>query len=459
MATNTYVALDKKTVASAVSSVTFTGIPSTYTDLVLVSYVRYTATNVGQGIGLQFNGDTTSNYSATILEGDGTTASSYRSTNATLGYISAPSNGSQSSFTPVVTHIQNYTNTTTYKSFLSRSSGPSFVDAYAGIWRGTPAAITSLTVITGGTAGNIDVGSTFSLYGIRAEGTSPAPKATGGAIYSDSTYYYHVFGSTGTFTPLSSLTADVLVVAGGGGGGATNGAGGGAGGVFYASSQSLSATGYTCTIGGGGTGGTAASDSVGTSGANSTFAALTAAVGGGYGAKNANAANGGSGGGGNVTGGGTTYTAGTSTQTSIGGTGYGNAGGAGATSASGGGGGSGAAGSASGANQSGGAGGNGTTAFSSWVIATGVGQLVSSTGYIAGGGGGGADSRTSSSTVGAGGYGGGGSGSGGAVGNIPGNGVYGTANTGGGGGGGGWTTGTVSGGNGGSGVVIVRYAK
>jgi hypothetical protein len=76
---------------------------------------------------------------------------------------------------------------------------------------------------------------------------------------SDGTYYYHMFPFTGTFTPTQSITADVLVIAGGGGGGGNWGGGGGAGGLLYFSSQSLTATGYTCTVGAGGTGGNAAS--------------------------------------------------------------------------------------------------------------------------------------------------------------------------------------------------------
>jgi len=423
MATNTYVALDKVTVGTATPSITFTGINQGYTDLVLISSVRYTSTNAGQGIGLRFNGDTTTNYSATILEGDGTTASSYRSTNATLGYISAPANGSQSSYTPVITHIQNYTNATTYKTFISRSSGASFVDAYVSLWRATPAAITSLTVLAGGTAGNLDAGSTFSLYGIRAEGTSPAPKATGGAIYSDSTYYYHVFGSTGTFTPLSSLTADILLVGGGGGGsygqtGIRYGTGGGAGQVLLYSNQSLTATGYTCTVGAGGAGAGSSLDVSGSTGGVSTFTGLTSANGGGGANYNGTGGASGSGNAGVAT----------SWTTASGGSGQGG------TPA------------APTSNNIGGDGGVGISTYSSWGVATGVGENVNGTYWLAGGGAG-------SVPYGAGGKGGGGR-------SLTSNtniGSPGFANTGGGASGGAY--GSYNAPAGGSGVIIVRYAK
>jgi hypothetical protein len=65
-----------------------------------------------------------------------------------------------------------------------------------GLWRST-AAITSITLYW---RSNIAVGSTFSLYGIAAEG---AAYASGGYVTSDSQYYYHTFTSSGTFTPTS----------------------------------------------------------------------------------------------------------------------------------------------------------------------------------------------------------------------------------------------------------------
>ena len=60
MATNTYVALDKVTVGTATSSVTFSSIPQGYTDLVLVINAK---ANTGGAIGLlfKFNGDSGTN--------------------------------------------------------------------------------------------------------------------------------------------------------------------------------------------------------------------------------------------------------------------------------------------------------------------------------------------------------------------------------------------------------------
>ena len=449
MATNTYVALDETTVGPAVPSITFTGISGAYTDLFVAMNIQGVA-GAGSGantVFVTFNGDTTSGlYSRTILLADVGGAQSSRTTgqnNINLG------NAYESSTTANIygTHllnVQNYSNTTTFKTVLNRySSNADRVGAVVGLWRNTD-AITSLTITVDSSTGNIATGSTFSLYGIRAEGVSPAAKATGGAIYADSTYYYHVFGSSGTFTPLSSITADCLVVAGGGGG--SSGAGG-AGGVVYNAAQSLTATGYSITVGAGGAGG-ACNTTNGSAGADSVFNAFTAYKGGG-GARvqqSATAGTYGSGGGGGQNGAGTTTgSTGTSGQ---GFDGTGNAGYTGIPYPGGSGGGAGANGNPPTGNSTLGTGGVGLSTWSSWGLATGIGQNVSGTYYIAGGGGAAFNNSTPGS---AGGFGGGGAGGG-----LSTNGTNGTVASGGGGGGSGQDG---TGGAGGSGIVIVRYLK
>jgi hypothetical protein len=437
MATNTYVALDKATVTTATSTVTFTAIPSGYTDLVLVIGG---AASSAQGMFLYFNNDTASNYSRTFMYGTGSSALSDRVGDHKVLEIGT-------AISTVTAHIMNYSNTTTFKTTLTRGgSASNLTIAEVGLWRNT-AAINRIDVVTG--TGTINVGTTISLYGIAAEGVSPAAKATGGAIYSDSSYYYHVFAASGTFTPNQSISADVLCVAGGGGGGGygsggpNGGGGGGAGGLLAFTSQSLTATGYSITVGGGGNGGATTN---GSQGGNSQFGALTASVGGGYGALQTNGGSGGSGGGAGGNGG-SSFTGGSATSGQGFAGGNSNTGQRG-TGAGGGAGGIGADGPFSGAGAVGGV---GSSAYSSWGLATGVGQNVSGTYYIAGGGGCGQTNFTNASL---GGYGGGGAGA------TSGTGGAGTANTGGGGAGGlAYSTTFGSGGNGGSGVVIIRYLK
>lgn len=443
MATNTYTAIATQTLASAASSVTFNSIPSGYTDLVLVVSINQ-ATGSPQNMLMRFNGDTSSNYSETILDGTGSAAESVRNSNATFmqmdRYGYAPSTG----FNVTIANIMNYANTTTYKTVLSRSNNAtSGVDAMVHLWRST-SAISSIYLYSG-SGGNWAVGSTFSLYGVAA--TSVGAYATGGTIYSDSTYWYHVFAANGTFTPSTTLSCEVLVVAGGGGGGYLRGGGGGAGGLLSFTSQSLTATGYSVTVGGGGAG---SSSTYGANGSNSQFASLTASVGGGGGGGGANPStltpgNGGSGGGGVGYSGDRSGGTGTSGQGYNGGIGkdaspnYGAGGGGGATAAGG-----------DGTSTVGGAGGAGSSAYSSWGLATGTGQNVSGTYYYAGGGGG---ATYLGGTPGIASNGGGGAGGSTYAGSNA------VINTGGGGGGGGYDGTGYAGGNGSSGLVIVRYAK
>ena len=261
MATTTYVPLATQN-GTGTSTLTFNTISGSYTDLVLVANIKASGNT---NLLMSFNGDTTSGlYSRTVLTGDGASATSNRDT--AQNNITITANGIASTgYSTHIVNIMNYSNAT-YKTILARSSNSGFgTDAIVGLWRNTN-AITSITISAGR---NFDTTSTFTLYGIANADTGAL--ATGGIITYDSTYYYHTFGSSGTFTPKQSLTADVLVVAGGGGGGSSAAAGGGgSGGIIYASSYSLSATGYSITVGAGGAGDSGNGNNS-TAGGNSQF--------------------------------------------------------------------------------------------------------------------------------------------------------------------------------------------
>ena len=458
MSTNTYVALKTTVMPSNASSVVLdlSGI-SGYSDIVIVAQTKQVSGSSYSGY--QFNTDTGSstNYSQTMINGDGTSASSQRQSSGPKVYPFFYNYESTSNWMITTIHLMNYSNNTTYKTSLYRTSdGSVATQAGVGLWRNT-APITSVTYSSNGT---LLAGSTFTAYGVA--NADVGAYATGGIITQDANYYYHAFGSSSTFTPTRNLTADILVVAGGGAAGPVGRGGGGAGGVIYQAGKSLSSgTSYTCTIGAGG----AASNTIGTSanGSDSLFSTLQAFGGGGGGYSNGGSGNaGGSGGGaGGAAGGSFSGTGGSSTQTSNnGGTGYGTAGGNVATvsSHSGNSGGGGGAGSAGGSTNSTdsvlGSGGDGLSTWSSWGVATGLGQNVSGTYYFAGGGAGGTQYSGGAQALG--GKGGGGNA---ALGGSASAGSSGMPNTGGGGGAG--DSGGVGyvGGSGGSGLIIVRYSK
>ena len=448
MSTNTYVALKTYTVSgSSTYAVTLDTIPTTgYSDLVLVMSIKC-AVDTNQPY-VQFNtdlGTSTTNYSTTVIRGDGSSATSGRHTNNFAWYpVPGPGVGTANNFHIWEMNIQNYSNATTYKTGLSRyNNASSIVTGNVHLWRQT-AAINSITITSeGGSGAYFVAGSTFTVYGIA--NADVGAYATGGIITQDANYYYHAFGNSSYFTPTRNLTADILVVAGGGGGGTGfSGGGGGAGGLRALASQSLTnGTGYSCTVGAGGNGGTP--QSRGGTGGTTTFNTISVSGGGGGSASNTTAGNGSSGGGGS--GDGTNASGGTGNAGSYSPV-EGYAGGASGNANSGGGGGG--AGGIGGTSTStlGGGGGAGVSTynsidFSNWLSASGLGV----SGLLAGGGGG--SGRNTAS--GANGSAGGGAGGTGANGNNA------LASTGSGGGGG--ASGSTVGGNGGSGLIIVRYSK
>ena len=159
----TYEPIETKTLGTAVASVTFSSIPATYTDLVLIANGLASGNT---GVGMQFNGDTATNYSATFLEGSGASAVSERQSSASSIRVAWNSLWDASTIANIIINIQNYSNTTTYKTSLNRSNNSArYVEGTIGLWRST-AAITSINLVT--PSANFAVGSTFTLYGIKA---------------------------------------------------------------------------------------------------------------------------------------------------------------------------------------------------------------------------------------------------------------------------------------------------
>jgi hypothetical protein len=167
---STYDKISTHTLPSDTASYTFTSIPSTYTDLILIcsTYTAWTSDEY-EGVGFRFNGDSANNYSTTYLTGDGTNAASFReSSQPQITTRINPSYLSNTSPSAIIFQVQNYANTTTNKTALIRSnSSREFyeVAACVGLWRST-AAINSLFI--GNARANLKAGSTFTLYGIKA---------------------------------------------------------------------------------------------------------------------------------------------------------------------------------------------------------------------------------------------------------------------------------------------------
>ena len=165
MATQTYEPIASITLGAATTSATFSAIPQTYTDLVVVINASMVSNASTNNYYVTYNSDAGTNYSTTYAGGTGSSTSSGRASSQTrLDIAYQPS----TAIGQIIFQMQNYSNTTTFKSSISRSSNATsnITFMYAGLWRST-AAITSISITTG-VANNIVSGSTFNLYGIKA---------------------------------------------------------------------------------------------------------------------------------------------------------------------------------------------------------------------------------------------------------------------------------------------------
>jgi|LakMenEpi03Aug12_release.lakeMendotaPanAssembly.Ray.scaffolds.fasta_scaffold491268_2 hypothetical protein len=164
--TATYSLIQSTVLTGNQTSITFSSIPQTFTDLVLVINAKNDTLTNNE---IRFNGDTATNYSITALYGNGTSAASTRETNNSYGSIdmNAYMGTTDFSYNNII-QINDYANSTTYKTYLARANSASYaVDAIVGLWRST-AAITSFAILTTTGTRNYAAGSTFRLYGIQA---------------------------------------------------------------------------------------------------------------------------------------------------------------------------------------------------------------------------------------------------------------------------------------------------
>lgn len=157
----TYEPIATTTLGSAASTITFSSISSAYTDIRLVLVSN---DGVGSSITMRFNSDTGTNYSRTILNGNGTSAVTANTTNATSINV-APNNSGAGLWGLYTVDVFSYAGST-YKTVLSTNSvdqnGSGQVGRLVGLWRST-SAITTITLTD---SSNFAAGTTATLYGI-----------------------------------------------------------------------------------------------------------------------------------------------------------------------------------------------------------------------------------------------------------------------------------------------------
>ena len=165
MPSGTYVPIATTTLGSTAATYTFSSIPQTYTDLVLIMNMVPSGSGAGQ---FTVNGDTTASYSHTALVGLETSGSgvSFNASNLTFGnWLSsgaALTNSSNLHFD--VLNFMSYSSTSVYKTILNKENPGQF--GYVGAWINQYRkndAITSITMIA---ETSFLSGTTFTLYGI-----------------------------------------------------------------------------------------------------------------------------------------------------------------------------------------------------------------------------------------------------------------------------------------------------
>lgn len=171
---NTYVLISSNTLGASATSVTFSSIPSTYTDLVLRISARSDDTGVFQTIQIRFNNDSGTTYSRVNLYGNGSTAASALNANLTAtrsDYGATASGATASTFGNAEIYIPNYLSTTTIPVGAFGAGETNATAAYiattAGQWRGS-AAINRIDISPNFSTVNFVSGSSFYLYGIKS---------------------------------------------------------------------------------------------------------------------------------------------------------------------------------------------------------------------------------------------------------------------------------------------------
>ena len=167
---STYTLISSNVLATSAASVTFSAIPSTYTDLVVRASIRSDQGSVNTDVLVSYNAVGGTSYSRIWLQGNGATATSglTANTSATNVLNSAVGGGATSNtFSNWELYIPSYTASQNkpYGAFAvgENNATTAYILGVAGLFRNT-SAISSILLEPGG--GNFVSGSSFYLYGI-----------------------------------------------------------------------------------------------------------------------------------------------------------------------------------------------------------------------------------------------------------------------------------------------------
>jgi len=161
----TYDNIATTTLSSAASTITFSSIPATYTDLRVVLVARAVSTSIS--VDVRFNSDSGTNYSKTLLYGDGTSAQSatyFNQTQIGTNFGSAFDATNPGLLTMDLFSYAGSTNKTILFTVDNDLNGSGETQRTVALWRNT-AAINTIALIS--SANQFKIGTTATLYGIK----------------------------------------------------------------------------------------------------------------------------------------------------------------------------------------------------------------------------------------------------------------------------------------------------
>jgi ABC-type cobalamin transport system ATPase subunit len=166
---STYTLISSNVLSSAAASVTFSAIPSTYTDLVLRMSVRGANAAATSTALLRLNG-LTANYSQIRLRGNGSTASSTIDSAASEWYLYnyPAATATTDTFGSIEVYVPNYAGTQNkaVSSFVAGETNAVTANlTVAAHLLSLTSAVTEMSITNNG--GNFVSGSSFYLYGIK----------------------------------------------------------------------------------------------------------------------------------------------------------------------------------------------------------------------------------------------------------------------------------------------------
>jgi hypothetical protein len=165
MPTPTYTPLATVTLGTTAASVTFSSIPATYRDLILVITAKK-ASATSTNLATRLNGDTGSNYRQVFMTAvaGSTPADAFTATSAQLDiYIGVP----QDEYNNYIVQFMDYSATDKHKTLLRRTNqATAMTEVGVHRWANTAAINTILLYLNASVS--FAAGSTFSLYGVIA---------------------------------------------------------------------------------------------------------------------------------------------------------------------------------------------------------------------------------------------------------------------------------------------------